>query len=260
MRVVPGPRAPRLRSGDDAGRASSHFGNRAHPAGGAVRPGRRAHPRLSPNRIRRFRRSLFQAHRAGARRAVLAFDARALRSRRQRALRSGPLGQNRRNGTMDLSISPAARHQLKNLLLCFSAGNLCFLRRWYDLEHLQERSMNYYRAAPETPALLAATIAAGCLLSLAFYAAWRWVERNPSPRRLKFGYCGFLLALMFPLESVRQYWNTEAPPTIGPPTPQSSAWKRFSPSARRWPWPAIRGWCARRGASRWRSRCCSPRC
>ncbi len=69
--------------------------------------------------------------------------------------------------------------------------------------------MNYYRAAPETPALLAATIAAGCLLSLAFYAAWRWVERNPSPRRLKFGYCGFLLALMFPLESVRQYWNTE---------------------------------------------------
>jgi hypothetical protein len=110
---------------------------------------------------------------------------------------------------MDLSLSPAARHQLNNLLVCFSAGNLCFLRRWYDLEHLQERSMNYYRTAPETPALLVATIAAACLLSLAFYAAWRWVERNPSPLKLKFGYCGFLLALMFPLESVRQYWNTE---------------------------------------------------
>ena len=110
---------------------------------------------------------------------------------------------------MDLSLSPAARHQLKNLLVCFSAGNLCFLRRWYDLEHLQERSMNYYRTAPQTPALLIATIAASCLLSLVFYAAWLWVERNPTPLKRRFAQCGFLLILMFPLESVREYWNTE---------------------------------------------------
>jgi hypothetical protein len=110
---------------------------------------------------------------------------------------------------MALSLSPTTRHRLSDLLVCFSLGNLCFLRRWYDLEHLQERSMNYYRTAPESPALLIATVAASCLLSLAFYAVWLWVERRPTPAKLKFAHCGFLLVLMFPLESVRQYWNTE---------------------------------------------------
>ena len=49
---------------------------------------------------------------------------------------------------MALSLSQAAAGKLKNLLVCFSVGNLCFLRRWYDLEHLKERSMDYYRTGP----------------------------------------------------------------------------------------------------------------
>lgn len=110
---------------------------------------------------------------------------------------------------MPLSLSPAAKHELKNLLVCFSLGNLCFLRRWYDLEHLQERAMNYYRVAPENYSLLIATIASSCLLSLAFYAAWRWSQWRPSAFKTRLAHCGFLLALMFPLESVRLYWNTE---------------------------------------------------
>ncbi len=105
--------------------------------------------------------------------------------------------------------SPAARRQITNLLICLSLGNLCFLRRWYDLEHLQERAVDYYRTGPETPALLIATVASACLLSLAFYAAWLWVERWPTQAKLRVAQCGFLLVLMFPLESVRKYWNTE---------------------------------------------------
>lgn len=110
---------------------------------------------------------------------------------------------------MDLSLSQAARRQLTNLLICFSVGNLCFLRRWYDLEHLQERSTDYYRVAPENPALLIATLTSASLLSLIFYAAWRWAEWRPTRAKLKMAHCGFLAVLMFPLESVRQYWNNE---------------------------------------------------
>ena len=108
---------------------------------------------------------------------------------------------------MDLSISPAAKEKLKDLLICFSLGNLCFLRRWYDLEHLKERSVDYYRTGPADPTLLIATLIAALLLTGVFWTAWLWVKRNPTPGRLKFARCGFLLLLIFPLESVRRYWN-----------------------------------------------------
>jgi hypothetical protein len=49
-------------------------------------------------------------------------------------------------------------NKLKNFLICFSVGNLCFLRRWYDLEHLKERSMDYYRTGPADLTLLGATL------------------------------------------------------------------------------------------------------
>ena len=54
---------------------------------------------------------------------------------------------------MALSISPAARRQLTNGLTAFSLGTLCFIRRWYDLEHLQPRGLDYFRSAPENLAL-----------------------------------------------------------------------------------------------------------
>jgi hypothetical protein len=110
---------------------------------------------------------------------------------------------------MALSLSPAASDKLKNLLICFSLGNLCFLRRWYDLEHLRERSMEYYRAGPSNPTLLYATVLGSLILTACFWIVWQWVERRPTPGKLRLAHTGFLLLLIFPLESVRRYWNTE---------------------------------------------------
>jgi hypothetical protein len=110
---------------------------------------------------------------------------------------------------MALSISPAARRQLTNLLTAFSLGNLCFIRRWYDLEHLQARGLDYFRMAPPGSVLLSSTILGALILTAVFWLAWNWVERNPTPGRRKFAQCAFLLILIFPIESVRRYWNTE---------------------------------------------------
>lgn len=110
---------------------------------------------------------------------------------------------------MALSFSPAARDKLKNFLICFSVGNLCFLRRWYDLEHLKERSMDYYRTGPANPTLLLATLLAALLLTGVLWLAWLLVEKYPTPARLKLAQCAFLLLLIYPLESVRRYWNIE---------------------------------------------------
>jgi len=110
---------------------------------------------------------------------------------------------------MALSVSPAARKTLKNLLICFSLGNLLFLRRWYDLEHLQAKSVDYYRTEPSDPALLIATLIGASLCAIVFWLAWRWVERSNSARWRLAAQCVFLLVLIFPLESVRRYWNTQ---------------------------------------------------
>ncbi len=110
---------------------------------------------------------------------------------------------------MALSVSSSARAKLRDFLICFSLGNLCFLRRWYDLEHLKERSIDYYRIAPADPTLLIATLVSAFLLSGVLWLVWMWVQRNPTPWKMQFARCGFLLLLIFPLESVRRYWNSE---------------------------------------------------
>lgn len=111
---------------------------------------------------------------------------------------------------MALSLTPAARHQLKNLLIAFSLANLCFLRCWYDLEHLRERGIDYYRRAPADGTLLEATLVAACLFTAVFYAAWRWVERHPSALKRRLAQAAFLLVCIYPLESVRRYWNQQS--------------------------------------------------
>ncbi|HEY4361853.1 MAG TPA: sulfatase-like hydrolase/transferase [Bryobacteraceae bacterium] len=110
---------------------------------------------------------------------------------------------------MALSISPAARRQLTNLLTAFSLGTLCFIRRWYDLEHLQARGLDYFRLAPPDTTLLTSTIVGAAILALVFFAAWNVVQRFETPGLRKFAQCAFLLILIFPIESVRRYWNTE---------------------------------------------------
>lgn len=110
---------------------------------------------------------------------------------------------------MALSISPAARHQLTNGLTALSLGNLCFIRRWYDLEHLQPRGLDYFRTAPPGVTLLVSTILASLSLAAIFWLCWLFVERHPTPGLRKFAHCVFLLILMFPIESVRRFWNIQ---------------------------------------------------
>lgn len=110
---------------------------------------------------------------------------------------------------MALSLSPAARHQLTNLLTAFSLGTLCFIRRWYDLENLQPRGLDYFRSAPGNLTLLEATIVAALALTGVFWLAWQAVERSSSARLRTFAHVMFLLVLMYPIESVRRYWNTQ---------------------------------------------------
>jgi hypothetical protein len=110
---------------------------------------------------------------------------------------------------MELTFSSAARTKWKDFLVCFSLGNLFFLRRWYDLEHLKEVSMDYYRTRPADPTLLAATLISALLLTLVFWLAWLWVERRPTEVKMQLARCVFLLLMIFPLESVRRYWNSE---------------------------------------------------
>lgn len=110
---------------------------------------------------------------------------------------------------MALSLTPAARHQLTNLLTAFSLGTLCFIRRWYDLENLQPRGLDYFRNAPGDLTLLESTVVAALLLTLVFWLAWQVVERSSRPILRTLGHFAFLLVLMYPIESVRRYWNTQ---------------------------------------------------
>jgi hypothetical protein len=110
---------------------------------------------------------------------------------------------------MSLSLSPAARQNLTDLTICFSLGNLCLLRRWYDLEHLRSRSVNYFRTGPPDQTLLFATLICSTLLAAVFWLLWQAVKRSGSRRFHRLAHSGFLLILIFPLESVRRYWNIE---------------------------------------------------
>ena len=48
---------------------------------------------------------------------------------------------------MALLTQATQREKLKHLLIAFTAGNLCFIRRWYDLERLEGYGLDYYRTA-----------------------------------------------------------------------------------------------------------------
>jgi hypothetical protein len=109
---------------------------------------------------------------------------------------------------MALSLSPAARENLKDIFVCFSLGNLIFVRRWYDLEILQETGLDYLRPGPASSTLLMSTLLAGLLLGTIFWIGWQWA-RQRGGLWIKFAHGCFLMALVFPLESVRRYWNAE---------------------------------------------------
>jgi len=48
-------------------------------------------------------------------------------------------------------------------------GCLCFIRRWFDLEILQVRGLDFYRSAPRDSGLMFATLLSCSILALAFW-------------------------------------------------------------------------------------------
>src|SRR5713101_963336 len=109
---------------------------------------------------------------------------------------------------MALPIAAATmKSQWKNLLVAVALGHLLFVRRWYDLEHLQAKALDYYREGPATGTLAAATLLGSLLLALLFRLSWMWVEQNPNRFRMTLGHCVFLAVLMTPLEAMRNFWN-----------------------------------------------------
>jgi hypothetical protein len=109
---------------------------------------------------------------------------------------------------MALSVSATDSNKLKHLLVACMAGNLCFVRRWYDLERLQGSGLDYYRESPQTPDLFIATLLAAFLVTCVFYFGWKWTTFG-APWRRRAGLAIFAVVLAFPLESIRRYWNIE---------------------------------------------------
>src|SRR5258708_23894237 len=125
-------------------------------------------------------------------------------------VRPAGAGTDYRIASMALSLSPAVKRQYQYWLVAVSLGHLLFVRRWWDLEHLQAKALDYYREAPASGTLAAATLLGSLLLALLFRASWMWVERNPNRFRVTLGHCVFLAVLIFPLETMRNFWNAES--------------------------------------------------
>jgi len=110
---------------------------------------------------------------------------------------------------MALSLSPTRRSKLTHLLLACTAGSFCFVRRWYDLEILQGHGLDYYRESPQSSDLFIATLLASFLVTCVFYFGWRWSTYG-APWRKRATFFVFAVALAFPFESIRRYWNIDS--------------------------------------------------
>ena len=83
---------------------------------------------------------------------------------------------------MSISIPSTARYRLRDILFCASLGCLCFIRRWFDLEILQVRGLDFYRSAPRDPGLLVATLLSSSILALMFWLLAHCVRRADNSR------------------------------------------------------------------------------
>ena len=105
---------------------------------------------------------------------------------------------------------PAKPHsRLGNALFCVSLACLCFIRRWFDLEILQVRALDFYRSAPRDSGLLFATLLSCSILALAFWLLTQLVRRADNPRLTAIARCVTLLTITYAIESMRRYWNSE---------------------------------------------------
>ena len=110
---------------------------------------------------------------------------------------------------MSISVPATARYRLRDILFCASLGCLCFIRRWFDLEILQVRGLDFYRSAPRDPGLLVATLLSCSLLGLAFWLLAQWVRRAGNPRLTAVARCVTLLVMVYATESMRSYCNSD---------------------------------------------------
>jgi len=110
---------------------------------------------------------------------------------------------------MSVSVPATPRHRLRDILFCASLGCLCFIRRWFDLEILQVRGLDFYRSGPRDPTLLAATLLSSSILGLVFWLLAQWVRRADNPRLTAVARCVTLLVIVYSTESMRRYWNSE---------------------------------------------------
>jgi hypothetical protein len=110
---------------------------------------------------------------------------------------------------MSISVPATARYRLRDILFCASLGSLCFIRRWFDLEILQVRGLDFYRSAPRDPGLLVATLLSSSILALVFWLLAQWVRRTDNPRLTALARCVTLLVITYAIESMRRYWNSE---------------------------------------------------
>jgi Type I phosphodiesterase / nucleotide pyrophosphatase len=110
---------------------------------------------------------------------------------------------------MPISIPATARYRLRDFLFCASLGCLCFIRRWFDLEILQVRGLDFYRSAPRDSDLLVATLLSSSILALLFLLLAQLVRRANNSHLTAIARCATLLLIAFVVESMRRYWNSE---------------------------------------------------
>ena len=110
---------------------------------------------------------------------------------------------------MPVSVPVEEHSRLTDVLFCLALGNLCFIRRWFDLEILQVRELDFYRSAPSDPGLLIATLIASSILALGFWLITQWVRRVDNLRLTAIARCGTLLVMLYALEILRRYWFSE---------------------------------------------------
>jgi hypothetical protein len=110
---------------------------------------------------------------------------------------------------MSISVPATPAGRLKDALFCASLGCLCFIRRWFDLDILQVRGLDFYRSAPRDSGLMVATLLSCSLLAMAFWLLAQLVRRAANPRLTAIARCTTLLVITFAIESMRRYWNSE---------------------------------------------------
>jgi hypothetical protein len=109
---------------------------------------------------------------------------------------------------MAIPAAQETRENLKGFLICLTVGALCFLRRWYELELLGNRGLDYFREAPSGRTLLAAILLASFISGLAFFAAWQFVKRWGNATTRKLADAVFLVLMIYALESARRFLSS----------------------------------------------------